>query len=207
MSLIGWNCRGLGRPNAIPDLKYLVRHFNSDLLFLSETLVSRNKIEDLRYLLGFDFCFSVDRSGRGGGLALFWRTSFSCQIVDYSNNHIYVDVNDVVHGMWRLTGYYRYPEGRRRRAAWDFLRQLSNQFAGPWCILGDFNDIMDASEKRGKNLRPKDILSLGSKVWEHHVRLKNVLIEPLPIIIGLISFLRLLWRILMPHLQITIPSF
>jgi hypothetical protein len=157
--VISWNCRGLGSPNAIPDLKYLVRHFNPVLLFLSETLVSRNKTEQLRYLLGFDSCFSVDRSGRGGGLALFWRTSFSCQIVNYSNNHIYVDVTDVVHGLWRLTGYYGYPEGGRRRAAWDFLRQLSNQFAGPWCILGDFNDIMDASVKRGRNFRPNWLIN------------------------------------------------
>jgi exonuclease III len=75
MSLISWNCRGLGSPNTIPDLKYLVRHFNSDLLFLSETLVHRNKIEDLCYLPGFDSCIFVDRTGRGGGLTLFWRHS------------------------------------------------------------------------------------------------------------------------------------
>jgi len=111
MSLISWNCRGLGSPNAIPDLKYLVRQFNLNLLFISETLSHRNKIEDLRYLLGFDFCFLVDHSGRGGGLALFWRASFNCNIVNYSNNHISVDVIDVVHGLWRLTGYYGYPEG------------------------------------------------------------------------------------------------
>jgi len=44
------------------------------------------------------------------------------------------------------------------RAAWDFLCQLSNQFAGPWCILGDFN-IMDASDKRGRNLRPNWLIN------------------------------------------------
>jgi hypothetical protein len=99
MSLISWNCRGLGSPNAIPDLKCLVRHFNLDFLFISETLSRRNKIEDLRYLLDFEFCFSVDRSGRGCGLALFWRPSFNCNIVNYSNNHISVDVIDVVHGL------------------------------------------------------------------------------------------------------------
>jgi hypothetical protein len=153
MCLIGWNCRGLGSPSAIPDLKYLARHYNPDLLFLSETLVHRSKIEALHYLLGFDFCFSVDCTGRSGGLALFWRTSFNCQIANYSNNHISVDVSDSVHGVWRFTGYYGYPEGGRRQAAWDFLKLLANQFAGPWCIMGDFNDIMDASEKRGRNLR------------------------------------------------------
>ncbi|KEH26453.1 endonuclease/exonuclease/phosphatase family protein [Medicago truncatula] len=84
MSLIGWNCRGLGSSSAIPDLKHLVLPFNPDLLFLSEILVHRNKIEDLRYLLGFDACIYVDRTGRGGGLALFWRISLICQLVDFS---------------------------------------------------------------------------------------------------------------------------
>jgi len=47
----------------------------------------------------------------------------------------------------------RYPNGGRRRAAWDFLRQLSQQSSRPWCIFGDFNDIMDASKKRGRTKR------------------------------------------------------
>jgi len=33
MSLVAWNCRGVGWPSAIPDLKYLVH----------------NKIEELRF--------------------------------------------------------------------------------------------------------------------------------------------------------------
>ncbi|KEH29019.1 endonuclease/exonuclease/phosphatase family protein [Medicago truncatula] len=75
-------------------------------------------------------------------------------LVNYSNNHITVEFFDSVHGTWRLTGYYGYPNGERRRAAWEFLRQLSNQYADPWCIFGDFNDIMDDSEKRGRTSRP-----------------------------------------------------
>jgi exonuclease III len=179
MSLISWNCRGLGSPNAIPDLKYLVRHFNPDLLFLTEMLVHRNKIEELRYLLGFDFCFSVDRIGRGGGLALFWRASFNCQIVNYSQNHISVDVMDSVLGLWRLTGYYGYHERGRRRLAWDFLRNLSNQFTGPWCILGDFNDIMDASEKRGRNIRSNWLIN-GFRQAVLESGLVDVLVEGYP---------------------------
>jgi len=69
MSVISWNCR-----------------------FLCETLVHRNKIEEFRYILGFDSCFYVDRFGRGGGLPLYWRSSVNCQIVDYSNNHITVEI-------------------------------------------------------------------------------------------------------------------
>jgi exonuclease III len=151
MNLVSWNCRGLGSPSAVSNLKYLVRHHNIAILFLSETLVYKNKIEELRYVLGFNFSFSVDRIGRSGGLAMFWRSSLNCQLLDYSQNHISVEVIDTDRGNWRLTGYYGYPNGGRRRASWDFLRTLSQQSPLPWCIFGDFNDIMDAQEKRGKN--------------------------------------------------------
>ena len=154
MSLISWNCRGLGRPTAISDLKYLIRNYNPAILFLSETIVLTNKIEEFKYLLGYDSCFAVDRVGRSGGLAMFWHSTVNCQIVNYSNNHISLDVIDNDLGVWRLTGYYGYPNGGRRRASWEFLRQLAQQVNIPWCIFGDFNDIMDASEKRGRTTRP-----------------------------------------------------
>jgi hypothetical protein len=64
-----------------------------------------------------------------------------------------MEIIDTDRGNWRLTGYYGYPNGGRRRASWDFLRTLSQQYPLLWCILGDFNDIMDASEKRGRTTR------------------------------------------------------
>ena len=152
MSLVSWNCQGLGSPSAIPNLKYLIRHYKPVILFLNETLVHHNKIEEFRYFLGFDFSFFVDCVGRSGGLAFFWNSSTNCQILDYSHNHISVQVIDPEKGPWRLTGYYGYPNGSCRRASWDMLHQLSHQSNLLWCIFGDFNNIMDASEKRGRNL-------------------------------------------------------
>jgi hypothetical protein len=159
MSLVAWNCRDLGRSSVIPDLKYLIWRFNPDLLFLSETLVHRNKIEVFRYILGYDSCFSVDCTGRSGGLAIFWRSSLNCNLINYSNNHITIEIIDSILGTWRLTGYYGYPNGERRHAAWNFLHNLSNQYAGPWCIIDDFNDIMDDSEKRGRALQPRWLIN------------------------------------------------
>lgn len=71
MILLSWNCRGLGSLSAVPDLKYLVRHNNPEFLFISETLVHNNKINVLRYVLGYDSSFSVNSIGHSGGLSLF----------------------------------------------------------------------------------------------------------------------------------------
>jgi len=79
-------------------------------------------------VLSFDSCFFfVDFTKRSGGLAIFLCNSSSCQLVYYSTNHITVEITDLVLGLWRLNGYYGYPNGERRRVAWDFLRHLSGQ--------------------------------------------------------------------------------
>jgi len=75
-------------------------------------------------------------------------------LFDFSSNHITAEINDIVLGAWRLTGYYGYPNGGRRTATLNFLRQLSIQFTSPWCISRNFNDILYASEKRGRTTRP-----------------------------------------------------
>jgi exonuclease III len=153
MSLVCWNCRGLGNLRVVPKLKYLVRFFKPDVLFLSETLVSSNKSEAFRYLLGFDSCLAVSCTGRSGGLALYWNSSFNCSVINYSNNHISVRIDDPAKGSWQFTGYYGFPERGRRRNAWDFLRNLASDTRLPWCIGGDFNDILFEHEKSGATER------------------------------------------------------
>ncbi|CAJ2669983.1 unnamed protein product [Trifolium pratense] len=154
MSIISWNCRGLGNLSAVPKFKFLLRYYKPDIIFLCETLVHKNKIDELRYLLGFENCFAVDREGQGGGLALLWRSSIQCNITNFSSNHINVEITDTQRGMWRLTGFYGYPEGARRRDSWNFIRRLAQDSHLPWCIIGDFNDILSVNEKKGRNERP-----------------------------------------------------
>jgi len=53
MSMLSWNCRGLGSLSAVLDLKYLVRHYNPEFLFLSETFVHNDDILSLRNFVTF----------------------------------------------------------------------------------------------------------------------------------------------------------
>ncbi|CAJ2632963.1 unnamed protein product [Trifolium pratense] len=95
-----------------------------------------------------------DREGRGGGIAVMWKNSLKCQIMNYSLNHVDIEVIDDSRGMWRLTGFYGFPEGGRRRESWNFLRHLASTSQLPWCIIGDFNDILSSDEKKGRTDRP-----------------------------------------------------
>lgn len=52
---------------------------------------------------------------------------------------------------WRLTLYYGFPERARRKEAWNMICNLSKISNLPWCILGDFNDLLYSADKKGSN--------------------------------------------------------
>lgn len=136
MNLVGWNYRGLGQPRTVRVLKEMVKSHQPRILFLSETLVEGNKIETLASKIGYENFFSVDRQGRSGGLAVFWRNNVRCFVVDYSQNHIDINVKESHSVMWRLTCFYGFPERERRQASWDFLRALASRSQLSWLIFG-----------------------------------------------------------------------
>lgn len=83
--------------------------------------------------LDYDGVFVVDSRGRSGGLALLWRKEASVSLLSFSRFHI---------------GFYGNSDRGHRHESWQLLRHLSKVSPLPWCCLGDFNDILAASEKR-----------------------------------------------------------
>ncbi|KAK6124569.1 hypothetical protein DH2020_041687 [Rehmannia glutinosa] len=69
MNIISWNCRGLGNPRTIQELRDFIRSKNPQLVFLCETKCKSPVIENLKKSLNFHGC-AVDARGRSGGLAL-----------------------------------------------------------------------------------------------------------------------------------------
>ncbi|GKV02665.1 hypothetical protein SLEP1_g15064 [Rubroshorea leprosula] len=76
MSILYWNCWRLGNPRAVRCLIELVRLKTPLVVFLSETLLEKRRMECIRRRLGYRNCFTVDQKGREvqmvGGL-FTWR--------------------------------------------------------------------------------------------------------------------------------------
>ncbi|XP_074374118.1 uncharacterized protein LOC141714500 [Apium graveolens] len=151
MSCLSWNCRGLGNPQTIRALYDLIKDHKPSFVFLIETISVASKIEELRVLFGFEFCFSVDRGGRGGGLAVLWKGPLQCQISGYSQHHIDVVFLENNVESWRLSCYYGHPERTRRRESWALICKLASISVLPWWIWGDFNDLMNVEDKKGRS--------------------------------------------------------
>ncbi|KAL8089279.1 hypothetical protein AgCh_038904 [Apium graveolens] len=79
--------------------------------------------------------------------------------MDVDLHHIDFEVENTQIGRWRYTGFYGCPERSRRRESWLKIKNLAARSNRPWCIVGDFNDLMHADEKRGGRAQPQYLLN------------------------------------------------
>lgn len=154
MSIISWNCRGLGLPPNVRFLKELVRQERPSYIFLCETIDNKGKIDWISRSLGFDGLITVDAQGRSDGLALLWKEKEEVELRSFSRNHIDVEVAVEGKDRWRLTGFYGEPNRSQRRKTWDLLRNLARDSNLPWCVIGDMNNLISQVDKRGGALYP-----------------------------------------------------
>lgn len=115
-------------------------------------------IDKLRLKLDFSRSFSVDRVERNGGVDVFWRSRVACSIFGYSQNHIDLMFEENGLEAWRLLCFYGFPDRSRMRESWNFICMLSNLSNVPWCIVGDFNDPLYNSDKKGVHVHPNALL-------------------------------------------------
>ncbi|GMI94996.1 hypothetical protein HRI_003168900 [Hibiscus trionum] len=166
MKLLSWNVRGLGKPRTVGRLNQKLREENPSIFFLVETKLSAARMEKVRKKCGFPNGIDVDAVGRRGGLSLGWKSSCVVSLRSYSDRHIDIIIEDDSEGLqWRCTGFYGAPEVHRRQEAWDLLRSLDNCPEIPWLVIGDFNEILLSSEKRGVCYAAKDKWIFSGRCW------------------------------------------
>ncbi|KAL8114669.1 hypothetical protein AgCh_021508 [Apium graveolens] len=108
--------------------------------------------------LGFSSHLAVECVGRSGGIALLWKSSVKCNVLNCSSNFIDAKLSNANGVEWRLTGYYGFPECGRRKESWDLLKWLANYSDLPWVVIGDFNDMINIADKKGNNSHPQVLL-------------------------------------------------
>ncbi|KAF5446365.1 hypothetical protein F2P56_032000 [Juglans regia] len=148
MKLISWNCRGIACPCAIHSLWAIIRTHNLEALFLSETLLSSVNTATIVNRLGFSHHVYMPPSGKWGGLLFLWRMGLDVEIVNSASNIISVLIySDPAHCPWMLNIIYCLAKFSKKLKFWDDLTAVTKSFLGPSVIIGDFNSILNQSEK------------------------------------------------------------
>lgn len=150
MKLLSWNCRGLGRPRTCHQLRSMVQLHSPDFIFLSETKNKQKKLESVRRSIGMKNGFWLDPIGLSGGLGIFWNDSVCFEVSKFGSFFIDVKVKCLISSCtWHLINIYLSPEDCVRYKQYQTLIEHVGSLNSEVVIWGDFNDILEAGEKRG----------------------------------------------------------
>ncbi|KAB1671577.1 hypothetical protein [Gossypium barbadense] len=149
MKFMCWNCRGLGNPAKLRELKQLFAASNPDLTFLSKTKMSANDFRRVQNKCRMQNGLAVNSEGRSGGLTLMWRDGMNVSIQNYSKHHIDSMVKLENNKIIKVTGFYGHANPNLRSSSWDILRRVGESVREEWIVGGDFNAILNDAEKEG----------------------------------------------------------
>ncbi|KAJ1383339.1 Endonuclease/exonuclease/phosphatase superfamily [Sesbania bispinosa] len=124
-----------------------------------ETRMREEKVKRLKRKLRFNQFFCVEPIGLSSGLCLFWDDRVDIEILSFCLNYIHTSISGrEINSPWECSFIYAPPTPANRRAYWSLLAQLQPFRDQPWALIGDFNEILDPSEKEG--IRPPNSSSM-----------------------------------------------
>lgn len=148
--ILFWNCRGAGSPKTLSHLLDMIKCHRPSIVALLETRVQSDKVAtmlDRTHLTDF---MAVEARGFAGGIWLAWdNTEVQIEVLSQCDQAVNALVTMDNGRCWFLTVIYASPNPFYRRELWQYLSSLGHLMTAPWVALGDFNQVLAASEKQG----------------------------------------------------------
>ena len=88
MSLLCWNCRGLGNQRTENQLVDMVQAKDPSVVFIAETWTDEARLILVQDKIKFKHKFAAPRRNKTGGMVLFWKEDFDLSFETFSKNHI-----------------------------------------------------------------------------------------------------------------------
>lgn len=118
MSIISWNCHGLGTPWALQFLKEIVLQKKPDFVFLCEIICKKDTVERFGNILVFEGMVTVESQVHRRGVAFLWENKDAVVLKSLSKNHIDVVIKSQRDHEYRLIGIYGEPDRSKRKETW-----------------------------------------------------------------------------------------
>jgi len=156
MKIISWNVQGAKRAQVLLEIQFLKRTHKPNIVFLLETMVNEKKIRHIIPRIGFEHFDFIEPSNHSGGLAVLWNNAnIHASILWKEQRAIHMLIHDPsITQNLIISGIYAPAQQRDKDIFWNHLYHLNEVVDLPWCIVGDFKELANPSEKRGGRPQP-----------------------------------------------------
>ena len=151
MKIIAWNVQGAKKHQIRDEIRVINQSQKPDLMFLIETMVSEQTTRKFIANLGFEHFDFVNPQNHSGGIWVLWNNdNIHANVLLKETRAIHMLVMDLeVQKLSIISGVYAPAQLGQKASFWQHLADLNAVIDSPWCLIGDFNELEDASEKRG----------------------------------------------------------
>ncbi|XP_058756408.1 uncharacterized protein LOC131629639 [Vicia villosa] len=150
--IISWNTRGLNKKGKLREISSRLLELKPTIAILLETRVKESNANRIRaelhlpnnYLDNYMYHFN-------GRVWIEWdHTKVNIRHISSTSQFIHVGVFDI-NGSFKywLTAVYAHNQLSKRRELWKDIEKIHNSQSGPWCVLGDFNNVAKAQDRIG----------------------------------------------------------
>lgn len=150
--LISWNVRGLNKSGKLKEISSHLHKLQAEIIVLIETKVKENKVPKIREKLQVKGTyFDNYKDHANGRIWLVWdNTKVELQYVKSSSQLLHCSVHDLAGNFkfW-LTTVYAHKQIDKRKMLWKELGDINRIQQGPWCVIGDFNNVAKSQDRLG----------------------------------------------------------
>ena len=151
IKILSWNVRGVNDPVKRSVIKGFLRSNRVDLVCFQETKVQQMNVGMVRSLGVGRFLnwIALDAEGSAGGILLLWDKR-RISLVDSVAGSFSVSCRFRMEEdglQWVFSGVYGPIEKRYRESFWEELGSIRGLWDNPWCVGGDFNEILSPNER------------------------------------------------------------
>ncbi|XP_016172584.1 uncharacterized protein LOC107614975 [Arachis ipaensis] len=149
-----WNCRGLGKPLTVHNIKGIVKSHSPEVLFLCETKNNTSHVERVIKDVGFSNLFCLDPIGHAGGLMVAWKEETRVQIKAFESFLVHFAWEDSQNAKtWEVFAVHLHTDETIREAQFGQLLQIMDTSGEHRLVVGDFNAIKAHHEKEGGRMK------------------------------------------------------
>ncbi|XP_058767570.1 uncharacterized protein LOC131641282 [Vicia villosa] len=150
--IVSCNVRGLNKGIRNREISSRLSKLSPEIAILVETRVKQDKAMNIRKKLGgqWNYLDNYNKHANGRVWIMWDKNKVDIKSIYSSEQMIHCGVYDKNDNFqhW-LTAIYADNKLDRRRSLWKDIEKINSTQQGPWCLMGDYNNVLHTDDRIG----------------------------------------------------------